>query len=407
MKGVGAAGAIGLAGCLGGGGEDRVPLSERTLRLGILMGVSGGLEDLGPAIRRSAELAVQQLDDADTEYEIESQFEDTATDANTGISAAERLVSSNYPMIAGALSSQVTVQVANNVTIPDGVVQMSPASTAPAITDLDDDGFVYRTTPTDALQAEVMAQITVDRLDASSASILGLNNDYGQGLAGAYESALGDRDVAVPANVSFEAEQSSYTSRLSEALGDDPDVMMIVGYPASGQTILRNFYADYSADEYDIIVPDGMKSGSLPDQVGQSLSNVTGTAPLSVGPGRDFFLNQYADAYDGEPDTPFTTEGYDTAAVLLLANAAAGRNDGAAIRDQVQAVANPEGTEITPENLAEGIEMAANEEEINYNGAASSVTFDDNGDVASATYEYFGFTDDGVETLDQIEFSAN
>lgn len=424
LRGLGVAGTVGLAGCAsnggnggngggdtdtpGGGGTDTSGgggASGRSLKLGVLMGVTGGLAQLGPPIRKSAELAVNQVNDADTAFSVDMQFEDTATDANQGISGGEALVNAGYPMIAGALSSTVTIQAAKNVAIPNEVVMCSPASTSPAITDLDDNDFVWRTPPTDALQGQVLAQVATERLDASTASTLYLNNDYGQLLAESFENAFADRDGSVSASVSFEKAQPSYTSRLNEALSDDPDVMVVIGYPDSGVNIFRDYYADYSPDDVDILVTDGLNDGDLPGDVGNDMANVQGTAPLAAGPGVDFFESQYQDAYGDSPGV-YTSQSYDAAAVLLLANAAAGENAGPAVRDQMAAVANPGGTEVTPENLVDGIEMAASGEEIQYKGASSVVDFDENGDIKAATYEIFGFTAEGTEQIDTVEFSA-
>jgi len=446
LKGLGVAGVAGLAGCAqagddtptegdGGGDGDgdgtdeetptETPESDdgmetetetstesgddmsRTLRVGILMGVTGGLSELGPPIRQGAELAANYMDEQSDTFSVEYQFEDTATDPNTGISGAEALVDADYPAIAGALSSTVTIQTANNVTVPNGVVQCSPASTSPAITDLEDNDYLFRTTPTDALQAEVMTQVGRERLEAETTATLSLNNDYGQGLADAYTSAWEEAGGTVQNQVSFEPGQGSYTSQLSSALQDQPDLLMIVGYPESGVQIFRDFYGDYSQDFCDIVVPDGLQSGSLPGNVGNSMRNVWGTAPTSTGPGRETFDQLYQDEYDADPsENPFTGQSFDAVAVLALANAAAGENSGEAIRDQMRPVANEGGEEVTPENLAEGLEMAANGTEINYQGAASAIQFDDAGDIAAATYQLYRYQEGGFEVIDNIEYSA-
>lgn len=402
LKGIGASGLVGLAGCTGGGGGDG---AGRDLKLGILMGVTGGLAQLGPPIRTAAELVPEQINAADTDFSVDFQFEDTNTDANQGISNGKALVNAGFPMICGALSSEVTIQVAKNVTIPNEVVQCSPASTSPAISGLEDNDFVWRTPPTDALQGQVMAQVARDRLGAATAATLALNNSYGQLLAESFRQAFRDAGGSITAAVSFGKGQSSYTSRLNEALADDPDVLMIVGYPDSGVKLFRDYYADYTDDDVDILVPDGLKSNSLPGDVGNDLSNVTGTAPLAAGPGVEFFTSRYKEAAGSKPAV-FTGQAYDAAAVLLLANAAAGENRGPTVREHMAAVANPGGTSVTPKTLVEGLEMAANGDDIAYEGASSVVNFDKNGDIKAATYEIFGYTEQGVNQVDTVEFTA-
>ncbi|MFB6311950.1 MAG: ABC transporter substrate-binding protein [Salinirussus sp.] len=397
LRSIGAAGAASLAGCGGGGGG-------REIMLGMVMGVTGGLEELGPPIRDAAQLVPDQINDADTGFSVDVQFEDSATDPTQGVSGAEALVNGGYPMICGALSSEVTIQVATNVAIPNEVVMCSPASTSPDITDLDDNDFIFRTAATDALQGRVLAGIAANQIGASSASTFYLNNAYGSGLSQGFANAFeNEYDGTITAQVSYSPGESSYVSRLEEALADDPDTMLIVGYPDSGVRILRDFYNNFDAD-MPLLVPDGLQSADLPGNVGRSLSNVQGTAPTGEGPGLEFFNTQYQEAYDADPSgQPFIRQAYDAAAALVLANAAAGENDGPSVRDQMRSVTGGDGEEITPESLVDGLEMAANGDAINYQGVAGPVGFDDNGDLGAAEYEHFRFTEDGIEVIDTIQ----
>ena len=371
------------------------------------MGVSGGLANLGPPIRDGALLAVKQVNNADTDFSVDHQFEDTGTDPNQGISGGQALVNAGYPMLCGALSSAVSLQVAQNVAVSSGVPMCSPASTSPELTTVQDNDLFYRTPPTDALQGRALAQIAAEEHGAKTAATFYLNQAYGQGIDSAFADAFSNQQGGeVTAQVAFEPGQSSYTSQLNSALQGDPDTMVIVAYPESGVQILRDFYAEFDKADMPLLVTDGLQDGELPGNVGNDLANVTGTAPLAKGPGKEFVVNNYVDEYGSEPGVGFTWYAYDASAVLLLANAAAGENDGAAIKEQMRNIANPEGTEVTPQNLVEGIEMAASGEEIQYSGASSAVDFDDAGDMKAVTYEYFGFTSDGLETIREIQFSA-
>ncbi len=433
ISSIGAAGVLGLAGCTGdgddggsdggdggsdgddggsdggdgddGGSSDGGDGSSggRSIKMGLLMGVTGDLQDLGPPIRNAAQLVPQQVNDADTDFSVDTQFEDTATSPNQGVQNGNALVNAGYPMICGALSSEVSLQAAQQVAIPNSVTMCSPASTAPDFTTLEDNDLFFRTPPTDALQGAVLAQVAAERLGHDTASTLHLNNAYGNGLAqGFVDSFENEYNGTVTASVSFTKGQSSYTSQLQQALGDDPGVMLVVGYPDSGNQIFRDFYSNYDSSQ-DVLVSDGLQSGDLPGNVGQDMSNVRGTAPLGEGPGVDFFNQQYQDTYDSDPaGKPFTRQAYDAAAVLVLANAAAGENDGAAVSENMRTVAQGDGTEITPSNLVEGIEMADNGEAINYQGVSGPVAFDEAGDLGSATYDYFQFTDSGLESIESI-----
>ena len=243
---------------------------------------------------------------------------------------------------------------------------------------------------------------------ADTCSTLFLNDDYGQALEEEFVNAFKNEfDGEVLERVSFEPEQPSYSSVLDEAMGADPGFLWIVGFPQSGIQLFRDFYNSYD-EEFPIIVPDGLIDSSLPAEVGNDMSNVWGTAPAAQGPGADTFAGLYEEEW-GEGPSVFNAHAYDGAAVVVLANARAGENDGTAVRDNMREVANPGGTEITAENLAEGVEMAAAGEEIQYSGASSGVDFDDNGDMQAVSYDvlrYGGDGDNPIQTLRTIDFEG-
>jgi len=189
--------------------------------------------------------------------------------------------------------------------------------------------------------------------------------------------------------------------------GETPDVLMVVGYPQSGVQLFSDYYADYGDDTVDILVTDGLQDSALPSDVGNDMSNVQGTAPSAAGPGVDTFESLFTDEFDYEEAGVFTSQAYDASAVQILANLMAGENNGESIRDHMRVVANPGGTAYTPSELPEAAEAAANGENIQYEGASSNVNFDEAGDITSAQYQVFGFTQDGVETQNTIDFGGS
>ena len=375
--------------------------SGRTLRQGVLMPLSGGLSNLGQPIHDGATLPFKLLE-GNTGFIIDSRVEDTQTDPNVGQTVAKGLADAGYPAVTGPAGSETIIQVAENIFIPDNVLSCSPSATSPAITNLDDNNLIWRTPPTDTLQSEVLAQVASDNIRASTAATLSVNNTYGQLNSETFASAYSG---TVQNQVSFPKGASSYSSQLSQALSDDPGVVIVIGYPESGVQLFRDFYSEY-AGETPFLVTDGLRDSALPSDVGNAMSNVRGTAPLAAGPGNEFFTTEYENAYGVEPGV-FTSHAFDATAICLLANAAAGENSGPAIAKQMQAVANPGGEEVTPSTLADGLAMAAEGTEIQYQGASSAVDFDDNGDLKAATYELFGFQEYGVETIKEIDFDSD
>lgn len=395
IRGIGAAGVMGLAGCNGGGGE--------TIQLGVLMGVTGGLEQLGPPIRAAAEAPAAQISDGDTDFDVETRFEDTQTDPDEGIRGGEALVDAGYPMFVGALASDVSLPVAESVAIPNEVIQVSPASTAVPYSDLEGD-WTFRTTASDEFQGRVLARIASERLEAATAGVLVRDDPYGRGLGqqfvDVFEGEYGGTITGGGEVVTVDPDASSFVPQLETALADDPDTLFVVAFSEEGVQIFRDFYGEFDRGDMPVLVPDGLQDPELPGNVGESFDNVTGT-----GPGVEDELANGLETFRGlvdNPDGVFVREGYDAAAVLCLARVAAGESDSAAIRDGIRDVANEGGETVTAENLVEGVEMAAEGTAVNYQGLSGPVEIDDNGDVQTASYNYFEFTDDGLNILDTI-----
>ena len=394
LKGLGAAGIAGVAGCLGGE-------SDADAMVGVLQPATGDLGDLGEPIQDAGALPGIQLDDADVDYEIDIRREDTETQPEVGVSRAQALADAGYPSITGAASSGVTITVAEEIFIPEEVVGISPASTSPAITDMNGD-YLLRTCPSDAWQTEVLADIAYNEEGLETASTFYLNNDYGQGVNEAFEENFSNLGGEVQESVAFESEQSSYNSELQTALADDPDMLLVVGYPDSGEQIFTDYYQEFD-DGTTIMVTDGLQSHDLPGNVDNPMDNVIGTAPSAAGPGLETFEQLFEDEFGGSPGV-FTAQAYDATAVHILAQLQADELTGPAVSEEIRNVANPGGEEVGPENLDEAVEMAANGDEIQYQGASSEVTFDENGDLDAVDYEVFDFDMDGYNVIDEYQF---
>lgn len=392
----------------GSGGDDSDTGSESDLdqlRVGVLQPVTGDLGDLGEPIANAGELPAAQLEGADLPFDIDVRVEDTETNPEVGVNRAQTLADAGYPSITGAASSSVTIQVALDVLFEEEVVGISPASTSPEITELDG-RFLLRVAPTDALQGVAAASLAVEERGLETAGTFYLNNAYGQGLNDAFISNFEELGGEVLAESSFEPEQPSYDSALGTVLSEEPDMLYVVGYPASGEQIFRDFYENFDAGQYTVIVADGMQSNDLPGNVDNPMENVLGTAPAAVGPGRETFEQLFRDEYglgnDAEPGV-FTAQAYDATAVHLLAQARAGELSGPAVADAVRPVTDTGGEVVTPENLADGLQLAAEGQEVEYQGASSTIRFDENGDLAAATFDIFQFSADGYTVTDQVE----
>jgi branched-chain amino acid transport system substrate-binding protein len=358
------------------------------LKIGQLNSFTGDLSDFGAAHRDAAQLAIDHINQAGGVMGrlVTIVARDTATNPVQGVDAARALVDvDDVVAVVGALSSGVTIAVAQSVTVPDGILQISAASTSPALTAVADDDFLFRTTVSDAAQGVVLARLAVE-LGYETASALYINNAYGQGLAMAFEEAFEEEGGTVLELVAHESVQPTYTSELARATADDPDVLLALSYPESAQIYLREAIEGGYIDTF--MFCDGTKSPSMNEAVGYD--NLEGTYGTNAGtPVTDTqlaFQEAFENSFAVLPPLPYIDTTYDAVVLIALAAAKAGTTtDSAAIRDALRDVAGPPGEVVGPgvDGIRQALEYIADGVDINYEGAGGSQDFDENGDVSS------------------------
>jgi ABC-type branched-subunit amino acid transport system substrate-binding protein len=358
------------------------------LKIGQLNSFTGDLSDFGKAHRNSAQLAIDHINEAGGVLgaRVAIVARDTATNPVQAVDSGSALVSlNNVVAIVGALASSCTIAVAQSVAVPDGILQISAASTSPALTALDDDDLLFRTTVSDAAQGIILARLAAE-LGYETASALYVNNAYGQGLAEAFEAAFEAEGGTVLELVPHEQVQPTYASELSRATEGDPDVLLALSYPESAQIYLREAIEGGYIDTF--LFCDGTKSPDMNEAVGvEFLEGTYGTAAgTPVSDVRQAFEDAYEEAFAVVPPLPYLDTTYD--AVLLIALAAEKAEtttDSAAIRDALRDIAGPPGEVVGPgiDGIERALELIAEGEDINYEGAGGSHDFDAAGDVSS------------------------
>lgn len=367
------------------------PAKPTEAKLGALVPDTGPLSEFGGGFHKAGDLAVMQLKEAG--ISINLVYADTETSAMPGVDAANNLIDvENVVALIGAASSGVTMPIAESASIPSEIPQISNASTNPLMTVLPaDEGkdFLFRTCPSDALQGVVLGQLAADE-GYETASVLWVNNPYGEGLMEQFKTSFEHRGGKVTASVPHgEKPAASYKAELKKVMKDEPDVMVALAYPGQATTYLKEFFEAGYDEASDLLFVDGTKSTDMPKEIGaELLAGYKGTAPGSKG-GKPLenFEEDYKAEYGELPPLPFMSNFYDAVIVAALA-AAKCDADGVEItpvnvRDRLRDVANPPGEKVMPgvDSLTKAVELIKKGEDVNYEGAAGAVDFDEHGDV--------------------------
>ncbi|WP_417583752.1 ABC transporter substrate-binding protein [Pelagibacterium sp.] len=366
------------------------PAVAQDVTLGFMGGFTGPIESLAPPIFSGAELAVEQINeqggilDGGTLVLVSA---DGACDATAAANATDRLVNTDQvTAIVGGLCTGETIGGANSAAIPGGVVMISPASTAPALTSLEDNDLVFRTTPSDAFQGQKLAELLLSK-DITEIALTYVNNDYGSGFATAVAEAYEAGGGTIAANLAHEDGKADYRAELGNLASSGAETLVVLAYAnSSGQTILRQ--ALESGNFLTFAGGDGMVGSDL--FTGIDAGSVEGMIATRAGAFEGESATIYADLATAAGLTPndvYAPQSYDAAFLLALAiekNGSGGREGlSAALRE----VSSAPGETILPGEWEKAKELIAAGTDIDYQGAGGDLDFDDAGDVDGVIVE--------------------
>lgn len=345
--------------------------SKGAIKLGVLLGFTGPIESTVAEMGPSADMAIAEVNAAggilDGHMVEAVRADSTCVDSAAATAAAERLITSDKVSgIVGADCSGVTTAVLTNVAMANGMVMISPSATSPALSTVKDNDLFFRTAPSDARQGAVMADIVMGK-GHKSVAITHTNNDYGKGLADAFQKSFEALGGKVTATVSHEDGKADYSAEVGALASAGGDALIVAGYvDQGGKGIVQGALDTGAFDTF--VLPDGMIGDSLVEAVGADLNGSYGQAPGTDSSGSAAF-EKMAKGFD--PTAPFTKETYDAAALIMLAMQAAGSASPADYKSKIMEVANAPGVKIQPGELNWGIKILAAGGAIDYVGGSN------------------------------------
>ena len=357
------------------------PVYAGEVKIGVLNALTGPIPDLS-AVILEAELAAAAHINAnggmwggDT---LVLASGDSGCDAKAGVDAATKIVNvEQASIIVGPLCSGATIGATQAVTIPAGVVNISPSATSPAITGLDDNDLVFRVCPSDAYQGVTIAKLARS-MGYSKLAATYANDDYNAGLHDVFVKAFKELGGTITGDQMHEANKASYRAELATLSSGGPEALAIFAYyNGSGITMLRQSLENGFFSKF--IGGDGMIAQEVIDEIG---ADNLGDAVFTKGTADESssHFKTFAGLFD-RPSDPYTAQAWDAVMIAALALESAG----SATRDligHVRSVANAPGVEVGPGDWAKAKALLAAGKEINYQGIAGANEFDANGDVA-------------------------
>lgn len=421
LKGIGlAVGTMTLSGVLRG---PAILAQPPVVTIGTLLDSTGPLAEFGPALRKGADLAAKQLNEAAQAVLggpiVKLVHEDPGfPNFAQVVDRAKKLVTVDKAVgLVGGLASSASLAIAREVSKPFKVPQLSPASTSPLLTVEPDEDFLFRTTASDALQGVVLAILAAGEIKEApvkfkTAATLYVNNPYGQGLSNRFAKSFEKRGGKVLAEVPHAEEvQPSYDAELRKALEGKPEVLVAISYPGHANVYLKEAVEKFKFKSFLFV--DGTKSADMIKALGfDVLQGFYGTVAAAdpENPNAKKFEEEFKKAYGEIPPIPYIDTTYDAVAALGLAAAKAiaeGVKDitGVIVRDNLRPVSNPPGTVVGVAGFVAALNELKGKKDINYEGAGSNCDFDAAGDVKTPIeiWQYNKDAPGGIKTITLVK----
>ncbi|OIP27125.1 MAG: hypothetical protein COY46_01515 [Chloroflexi bacterium CG_4_10_14_0_8_um_filter_46_9] len=351
------------------------PAPAETIKIGVVLDLTGDLGAMGNRILNGARLAADEINAAGGVLgkEVELVVEDGATDPATGFDRVKKLVTVDGvevitgPMITG--TSLLAIPYAQEQQVP----LITPSATGIPLSEVEGTEWFFRTCLRDDAQGMVLADVIVDKGYTRLATIV-LDNTYGKGLETAIVERLDDVGWQGEHVVSIHYAEGTkdYRTELQQIKDSSPDVVFACTYCDDGIIVFKQAL-DLGLDEIAWLGCDGNYGSGLFAEPGSAefmeKAFVAGTRTVGAGSKYDEFSAAYELAY-GEAPQVYCDTMYD--AVWAAANAieAAGVYDGEAIRVALT-----------------GLE---------FEGATGPISFNELGDRTSGLFEIWEVVEDAT-----------
>ena len=402
----------------GGGGDGGAGApAQLDLVIGDSVPLTGDLADYGPPGEKAADVALgvvnAAINQSGAQHTVKLLHEDNETNPQAAVQVARKLVDQGSTCIAGAWASADTIPTARSVGIPEEIPVISPSSTADEISTLEDDGFLFRTSPPDRFQGPTVATAIAEDLGGAQGKTvnIGARNDaYGVGLADTFSAAWEEEGGTIGERVEYDPTQPSYNSEAQQITSGNPDAFLIIDFPETFVKVGPALERTGNWDPAKTWVTDGLASSDLLEDPGADVVNgMRGTAPGlpdAAAPSKEFDkLYTSLPPKDVDRQT-FDAQNFDAVILCYLGAVAAGSTEGADIAGELQAVSGPPGKKFAWNQLADAIKALEAGEDIDYEGASGALDINEDGDPTAGVYDVYEFKGGALNPTDEVPVAA-
>jgi branched-chain amino acid transport system substrate-binding protein len=360
-------------------------ISDGVFRLGLLLPQSGPGAELGEPLIQVATDAINVVNanGGILGRDVELVIRDEGNESATALAAVDDFISEfQIDALVGLMSSPIALSVLPRL-VENKVGSCSPTATAVALASFPDNGLFVRTTPSDILASEAIAQV-IEQTGVVETSIAYPDDPFGRSFVAEVRRSLSVQGISIIAEVAYDTTTADFAP-IAEQLTADPNrVITLIGDSESGGRLLNSLLDTQSLNK--IIVNDALATVDL-----NSNANLDSDIRRElVGVAVDAFAG--ADSNSSISLPAFSTAITDCINLLALAAISSKSDFAEEFMAQVPEVSRGgSGCNVFEDCLAL-LQQSLN---IDYNGITGLLDLDPNGDPSRAEFITFGFDDQG------------
>jgi branched-chain amino acid transport system substrate-binding protein len=220
--------------------------AQQVVKIGHVAPISGPSAHLGKDNENAARMAIDELNAKGftlngQKVTLQLVSEDDGADPKQGTAVAQKLVDAKVNGVIGHLNSGTTVP-ASKIYNDAGIVQISPATTAPVYTRQHFPG-AFRVVASDAKLGSTLSKYATDTLHAKNIAIIDDRTTYGQGVADEFAKGLKKPGIKVVGREFTSATATDYTAILTSIKARKPDLIFFGGMDSVAGPMLKQMKA--------------------------------------------------------------------------------------------------------------------------------------------------------------------
>jgi branched-chain amino acid transport system substrate-binding protein len=335
------------------------------IEIGTLLAITGDAKNLGLDSQYGAALALDYLDGkfdgVDGQiagHDVKMVNADDGCSAEGGQQGATTLASN--PQIVGVIGtscSSAALGVADKIMSDKGIVMISPSATNPALTtEGTHQPYFFRTAHNDRIQAAVVSDFALQKLNAKTAATIHDESPYTQGLTDGFKANFEAGGGQVTSEDAVNSADKDFKSLLTKIAQNAPDVIYAPDFNPVCALLVKQMATTQGLENTTYTGSDGCSDPTYTDIAGPSADGSYLSGPdLTAFSNGDFYKNEFLPAYESQygtkPLSVFHAHAYDAMNILVNAiEATAVKNaDGsltinrAALKDAVQNTSDYQG----------------------------------------------------------------